>query len=268
MSNYRRISDGDAWLVDPVTNRVEGIRSPTGLPADDVLLPAWSNAQGTALLRPDGTSVAVGSGTVLWANRPTSPSLYDQILATDIGPNGTRFEWNGSRWKVLYPSVIAETSALVSGVAGAADQYFTGARLGPFPAGLFAAGDVLQWHMGLGKTGSTDTWGTISLRIGQNGVIGDSAVLTANLASFMTAGGRSGGLEKWLRIESATTIRGLGVNNANSSWNNVNVSGTLPDAVQTIVNISTTPIFLGISTTMSGGTDVPSIAYQRLTLHP
>lgn len=206
--------------------------------------------------------------TVLWANRPTSPSLYDQIFVTDIGPNGTQFYWNGSRWKVFFPSVIAQTTTLISGAAGAADQYFADARLGAFPVGLLGAGDVLQWHIGLGKAGTTDTFGVLSLRVGQNGAIGDSAVLTANLASFMTAPSRSGGIEKWLRIESNTTIRGLGVNNANSSWNNVNISGTAADATQVIPNITTTPLFFGISTAMSGSTDAPQISYQRLTLMP
>lgn len=211
---------------------------------------------------------ALTAGTVTWANRPTNPALYDQIFVTDIGPNGTQFWWNGSRWKVLYPSVIAQTTTLIAGTAGAADQYFTAARLGSFPVGLLASGDVLQWHIGLGKSGTTDTFGTISLRVGQNGAIGDSAVLTANIAAFMTAASRSGGIEKWLRIESNTTIRGLGVNNANSSWNNVNISGTAADATQVIPNITTTPLFFGISTTMSGGTDTPQIAFQRFTLYP
>jgi len=236
---------------------------------DPAQVPAlWSSAAGTALVRPNGSVAPVSSQTVTWATRPTSPSLFDQIFATDIGPNGAYFQWNGTRWKVLYPSVIAETSTLVAGVAQTADQYFTAARLGPFPLGLFGVGDVLQYHIGLGKAGTTDTFTALSIRVGQNGAIGDSAVLQATISSFMTAAARSGGIEKWMRIESATTIRGLGVNNANSSWNNVNISGTAADATQTIPNITTVPLFVGLSTTMSGATDAPQIAYQRLTLYP
>ena len=211
---------------------------------------------------------ALVAGTGLWANRPASPALYDQYFATDIGPNGVQFWWNGSRWKVLFASVIAETSTLVAGVAQTADQYFTAARLGPFPLGLLGVGDVLQYHIGLGKAGTTDTFTALSIRIGQNGAIGDSAVLQATISSFMTAASRSGGIEKWMRIESATTIRGLGVNNANSSWNNVNISGTAADSTQTIPNITSVPLYIGLSTTMSGATDAPQIAYQRLTLLP
>ncbi len=258
----RNITTGFTWSANPP---FDSEYNPAQVPV------VWSSQTGSALVRPDGTTAPVSSRIVTWATRPTAPELYDQILVTDIGPNGVYMQWNGTRWKVIYPTVIAETNTLVTGTTGTADQYFTAARLGPFPAGFFNAGDVLQYNVGLGKSGATagDTWNVISIRVGQNGAIGDSAVLTATISAFMTAAARSGGIEKWMRIESATTMRGLGVNNANSSWNNVNISGTAADATQIIPNIGTTPLFIGISTTMVGGvTDSPQISYQRLTLMP
>jgi hypothetical protein len=93
--------------------------------------------------------------TGLWVNRPSSPTLNFQYFATDIGPNGVNFYWNGTRWKVFYPTVIAENGAIVTGVAQLADQYI-GTGFGPFPVGLIAAGDVIQYQFAFGKTGATD----------------------------------------------------------------------------------------------------------------
>ena len=212
-------------------------------------------------------SLVSGAYTGLWVNRPSSPALYDQIFVTDIGPNGASLWWNGTRWKVLFPTVIAENATILTGVAQLADQYLGG--LGPIPAGLIQAGDVLSYHVGLGKNGATDAYGTVlSLRLGAGGVIADSAIVTANYSGVMVASARSAGVEKWFRFDSVTTTRGLGPNNANSSWNGLSITGAAPEATATVINVNTTPWYIGVSTTMGGATNAPQLTYQRLTLLP
>ncbi|MCE2914198.1 MAG: hypothetical protein LW768_01425 [Rubrivivax sp.] len=215
------------------------------------------------------------TSTVTWATRPTSPYLYQPIFVTDIGPNGVHLQWNGTRWKVLFPTLIGENGNILTGVAQQADQYLGG--LGPYPAGFIQAGDILVYHFGLAKNGVTDTYGTggTSIRLGAGGVIGDSAILQANLSSTITATVDGGcGFEKWIRVQSNTTTRGLGANSAAPSWNGLSTTSANPDVTATIINISTTPWFIGLSTTMTGVptpatvVDAPLLTYQRLTLLP
>ena len=269
MSRYRQITLADAWRMNAASNRIQGIRSPTGLPADDVLLGTWSSEAGTALLRPNGEAVAVGAATVTWANRPTNPSLYDQIFVTDIGPNGTQFWWNGSRWKVLYPSVIGENGNIVTGVAQIADQYL-GAGFGPFPVGLLQVGDTFCYQFALGKDAALDTYGTAtSIRFGQNGTVVDVVIAGINLSGVIVAASRAGpGFEKYFRVVSANTIRPIGVISAVSSFNGLSVGNTDAATTVGIINITTTPWRIGVSTNMNAGTAAPQITYQRLTLLP
>lgn len=204
-----------------------------------------------------------------WVNRPTSPTVYSQYFATDIGPNGTSFYWNGTRWKVWYPSVIGEIGNIVTGVPSTADQYI-GTGLGPYPVGLLQAGDVLCYQFSFGKTGNTDAFGNSqNIRFGQNGTITDSAIASANLSGTIVALTRAGvGIEKWFRVESATTMRAIGSINASPSFTGVFVNNIAPETTVGIINITTTPWRIGVSTNMSTGVDSPQLTYQRLTLMP
>ena len=271
--NYRPIIHGqDSWRVDDA-NQIEGIRAPTGNPDEDVLLARWADSEGTALVRPGGQTVSIVAGIGLWANRPVTGTLYHQYFATDIGPSGTMFWWNGTRWKVLYASVLAENAPGLVGTAQQADQYLGG--LGPFPIGLILPGDVISYQFGLAKNGTVDNYGTVSIRLGTAKAIGDSAILTANLVGTITSSVDGGtGFDKWIRFESNTTTRGLGPNNASPSWNGLSTTGANWDVTAPIPNLTTNAWNIGISTTMTGVptpatvVDSPVLTYQRLTLMP
>jgi hypothetical protein len=238
---------------------------------DPAQVPAlWSSAAGTALVRPNGSVAPVSSQTVTWATRPTSPALFDQIRVTDIGPYGLPMEWDGTRWRVMFPTVIGLTGGIVTGVTGTAEQYFGG--FGPFPAGFLQVGDTLVYQFSFGKTGGSDAFGTsTNIRFGQNGNTGDAPIAAGNLSGTILAATRAGpGIEKWFRVESATTMRAIGSININPSFTGVFVNNIAPETTVGIVNVSTTPWRIGISTTMGGtvGPDAPQLTYQRLTLYP
>jgi hypothetical protein len=267
MPDYRAISHQDAWRVG-ADNKIQGIRSPTARPADDVLFAAWANDQGLSLVRPNGSTIIIVAGQGLWADRGTG-TAGAQYFATDIGPNGTMFRWVGSRWRVLYPSVLGEIGTIVTGVTGTADQYI-GTGLGPFPPGLIDVGDMLVYQFAFGKTGATDAFGSATnIRLGQNGNTSDAAVASSNISGTMIAARRAGpGYEKWIRVDSATTTRAIGSINMDPSFTGVFTNGIAPETTVGTVNVTTTPWRMGISTTMGGTNDAPQLTYQRLTLMP
>ncbi len=207
-----------------------------------------------------------------WANRPTDPPPYFQYLATDVGRSGMLFYWDITRWRVWYPSVLGEIGTIVTGVAQTANQYIGSGvnRLGPFPPGVLQVGDVLVYQFSVGKTGGTDAFGTATnILLGQNGDVSDAAIATSNISGTMIAARRSGpGYEKWFRVESPTTIRPIGSLNMDPTFSGIFTNNIAPETTVGIVNVSTIPWRIGVSTTMGGATDSPQLTYQRLTLMP
>ena len=211
-------------------------------------------------------TMVLGSYTGPWVNRPTSPALYDQIFITDIGPNGTNFWWNGTRWKVMFPTTLGENGNIITGALQTADQYLGG--FGPFPVGLLQPGDVITYQVGLGKTGNAGhAFGDLSFRLGAGGVVGDSLIALNSAGGAFTTAIRSYGIEKAFRVVSNTTIRPLGPGNGLPSWIGT-VSGAAPEGANTIINLSTTPWYIGVSATMPGAVEAPQLAYHRLVLLP
>lgn len=55
-----------------------------------------------------GGGMASFIGTTTWANRPSSASLGDMLLASDVGPApGSLMMWNGTRWSSKFPQFLA-----------------------------------------------------------------------------------------------------------------------------------------------------------------
>lgn len=158
------------------------------------------------------------------------------------------------------PYKVYENAALITGVAGIADQVLVAI---PIPAGLLE-GKVFRVMVSFGKNGATDAPGTFSMRMGIAGTTADTQV--TSFTPSMTSGQRSVGFDLWHRMASATSVNKLGgvpvtpFSNAGSA--------TLLNAATTVANVSTQPTYITLTTTMAGATDAPQLGYVCVEIQP
>lgn len=107
---------------------------------------------------PSFNQYAQGAGT--WAARPTAAPVASRYFATDIGPNGTLFSWDGAYWRpangfaVLYGQYGTVASPIATLTGNGTQQVFTLPELCLLPAGLLAPNSRLDVEMQVYKEGA------------------------------------------------------------------------------------------------------------------
>lgn len=106
---------------------------------------------------PSFNQYAQASGT--WAARPTSAPVLSRYFATDIGPNGTLFAWDGTYWRpangfaVVYGQYGTIAAPIATLTGNGTQQVFTLPELCLLPAGLLAPGSRLDVEAQVYKEG-------------------------------------------------------------------------------------------------------------------
>jgi len=227
---------------------------------------------------------------------PTAQMLasYNTVFALDVAPF-TRYRANGTylvpeaqyttdaSGKIIglagangatlkIPRLIAEKTAITDGAIQTADQVIGSLSI---PAGSLNVGDCFRVLATIGRDNGTDAYGSATtFRMGTAGSPADTGATTANWSSSFTAAGSSlsTGIEKWFRVVSIganSVIEVLGVGNATSSWNNINLSGSAVGTQATLTgyNLTTQAGFFTITTTMGAATATkPRTGYMRLEI--
>lgn len=102
---------------------------------------------------------AQGAGT--WATRPTAAPVASRYFATDIGPNGTLFSWDGTYWRpangqaLVYGAFGTISTPLATLTGNGTEQVFTLPELCLLPAGLLSPGSRLDVSAQMYKDGAT-----------------------------------------------------------------------------------------------------------------
>lgn len=162
-------------------------------------------------------------------------------------------------WFPNAPCKVYENTALITKVAQTADQVLLAI---PVEANLLA-GKTFRLLGAVGKSGTTDAFGSLSLRMGANGTTADAQVVS--LAGAPDAASRSLGFEFWGRMASTTSVNRLGGTNF-AAWSGNGASGILL-AATTVGNV-TAANYVTLTTTMSGTTDTPQVGYVTLEIQP
>lgn len=107
---------------------------------------------------PSFNQYAQGAGT--WAARPTAAPVASRYFATDIGPNGTLFSWDGAYWRpangqaLVYGAFGTISTPLATLTGNGFEQVFTLPELCLLPAGLLPIGSRLDVSAQLYKDGA------------------------------------------------------------------------------------------------------------------
>jgi hypothetical protein len=215
---------------------------------------------------PSKTGIAIatpiGSGTYAQMKAVTGMADGAMYLVTNYGRGGSLWRYSASLtdWFPVAPTKVYENTGLITGVAQLADQLLVAM---PMEAGLLA-NKVFRVTAALGKTGTTDAYGTLSLRMGTAGTTADTQVVSLNGAP--PAASRSMGVEFWGRMASATSVNKLGGTNF-AAWNATGSSSVL-NAATTIANVTTQATYIDLTTTMGGTTDSPQVGYVAVEIQP
>jgi hypothetical protein len=167
-----------------------------------------------------------------WASKPASPADYDWFTATDVGANGTVFQYKGSRWRVMNGvAVLLEMGAAVSGITNAGSLIMQTL----IPAGVLQANDFFRIELTPTKSGATDA-GWITVRVGTTGTTADTAITGLSSFNHMAAAGVAGGAQYDIKIVSSTSFQKVGNNAAASGHAYQAVSGATAAAAATAVS--------------------------------
>lgn len=198
------------------------------------------------------------SGT--WANRSASGVTNALYFATDVGENGTLFQWNGTRWRVLNGTGALKTlGASASGITNS-ETIVLQASL---PAGSWQTNDLIRIRdLSISKSGTTDT-GNLSIRIGTAGTTADTVVTGASALGIISAANTTYGGEFELKLVSATSAQKTG-NSGSAPFAGGN-STTLP-AATTISDASANALFITATLASTGVTNTLAIQSGRIEL--
>lgn len=207
--------------------------------------------------------------SVVWASRGSGTFTGQLKRITDIGPAnvGTLFVWDNtaSVWKLTAPAVLqADFTVYTAGTLDTSEHILSSFT---FPAGLLSAGRVLNFKLGFGKDGTTDTL-TGRLRIGTAGTTSDGAVSSISTA-IMIAANRSGVITTILATNIAnTTLRHAGLLSFNQGFDAVNAQATVYPADLTVADFTSNALIASFSTTMSGSTNHGQVNQTLIELWP
>lgn len=182
----------------------------------------------------------------VFASKPSSPSTGATYFATDIGPSGCQYLYNGTIWKPASGCcVIANDHTLHSITATGAEANVTAVTI---PAGLESAGG----HLHIIANGKfTGTAGTKTVKVRHSATSGDTSA--GNLLMNSVCGGSNTALANDMNIvewntatnaqvfylatncyignASTSAIATGAIDTAAASYINFNITGTASDAV-------------------------------------
>jgi len=205
----------------------------------------------------------LGSFTFAQMKALTGMSDGDMVKVTNYGRGGSLWRYSASltNWFPTAPTKVYENTALITGLQQTADQLLVAI---PIEIGLLA-NKVFRLLTSVGKNGTTDTLGTLSMRIGPAGTTSDGQVW--GVVPSMTVGQRSIGLSSFQRTASATTVEKLGGSPV-ASFDNFASSTLLNASTSPGLNFTTQAGYVSLTTTMSGTTDAPQLGYVALEIWP
>jgi hypothetical protein len=189
-----------------------------------------------------------------FANRPTAPVAYQEAWFTDAGSKGSKWYFDGTRWKPVNNQCVLATLDATSAPVANAETIKLQATL---PAALWQIGDRLQFIMTVDKSGAVDV-GIFRLRIGAAGTTSDTQIYTGNILS---AANLLAGNIFDVRLESATTVQQLADSTATLGYLGA-ISSALPAAV-TISNVSNA-LFASMAILSAGATNTVRLIEARI----
>lgn len=196
------------------------------------------------------TGIASGVFSCTWANKPSSAVTGSLIFVSDVGENGTIFQYTGSRWRAM--NGMASLKTLGTAQTGIANSE-TIALQTLIPAGALQAGDIVRGRLSLTKTGTTDT-GTVTVRVGTAGTTGDTAITGLSAFVALAATGVSAGFEFEVRLVSATSAQRLGSTGANLTAY-AGSSSVAASAATVITDASANALYVSVGLASSGATN-------------
>ena len=162
-----------------------------------------------------------------------------------------RWVYDGTLWRLDAPQVLLVDVTSATGVTGTSEQFLKQILL---PANFWPSLRYFVMWVVSAKTGTTDSWSAIRLRMGINGGAGDAAVCTSISGQ---ASGRQYGIQFEGLTPTATTFQPV-LSGQGFGMPSGSTSGVAFPASTTIPNTSGA-IHLSLSVQMSGSTDTPSI---------
>lgn len=157
------------------------------------------------------------------------------------------------------PCVLATLNADAIGIAQTAIQKLHAVKI---PAGTLSVGDTIKITVSAVKSGSADT-ATGKLTAGPLNTSSDSTLLGGpGMAGTATSVGST--LE--YKVNSLTSLRGVGAVHPNSALSGSSAGAVWPDAP--IGDIATQDLWIGMYYTMTAGSEVPTLRNFIVELIP
>lgn len=183
-------------------------------------------------------------------NYPPATNNGRVIAMSDL--NYVLFRSDGVRYKPIDRiAVIGSLDTTWVGAASTSEQ-ISFSRL--FPASLLADGDLFRVTVTAGKSNTSETFDA-AFRFGTAGTVADTAIQPAFNAMVST---KSIGYVQIFRRESATTIRRLGSASNLATFSGVGHALDV-NAVVTVSNMDSNPMYLTLTSKMSVGVEIPSV---------
>ena len=185
----------------------------------------------------------------------SSPAAGDRrrtvAPVTSGGTPYLRWVHDGALWRLDGPQLLIADLVPTTGVAGTSEQNLKQILL---PANFWPSVRYFVMWVVSAKTGTTDAWTSIRLRMGSNGGAGDVAVCSSVSGQ---ASGRQYGVQFEGFTPTATTFQPI----FGGQGFGLPVGGTVGVAhpAQTTIPGISGAVHLSLSTQMAGATDTPSI---------
>lgn len=191
--------------------------------------------------------------TTTWANKPASYPVGQSVFMSNVGPKGSHWWYDGTRWKPTSGSLVLASLDSASSSIGNTEvigfQYL-------LPAGLWQVGDIIRINAYVEKSGTTDS-GIAYFHFGTAGTTSDTAVL--NGSTWMSAANKSAEYFADFRLESATSVQQVSIGNG------LGGSSSQPTTV-TVSSVTSNAVYFSLGLRSNGSTDTVLIrsAFMQL----
>lgn len=112
-----------------------------------------------------------------WAGKPAAGTAGRQIFISDVGPKGTYWEDDGTRWKPVNGGCVLATLDAISSNVGQTETIVFQYQM---PAGLLQLSDRLRLWGTITRSSTTDT-ASWALKLGTAGTIADAGLISGAL---------------------------------------------------------------------------------------
>ena len=209
-----------------------------------------------------------------WATKPAANSVAtgSEITITNF-PAGGPFTllqsvWysNGTYWYPRSETTLYERSTII-GASQTAEQVLLAI---PIQAAAVPIGFKVRIRVTVGRTNTTNAWGTMALKVGNAGTTSDASILSRDLSTVFAAGGADTfiGMELWLQLQNATLWSVVGCPILGGQFTgDVSSSGSLP-TVNVGSSSLTTLTYLSITATMPTTGTAPQLWYTNAAVVP